>query len=427
MSSLTAVVFLSRYPVKRFVLLFCIGLIVRLGFNITNGWYLFSSSKEPQKIAHEIVGGNGFSSPFFLPTGPTAHLAPGFPVLLAGIYKVFGEGVRGLFIADALNAAVSAAVGALLPVAALLCGASSAESLAGLFYAVFPPQPYTEGKGDWEAAIGALLLISAFIAVRREISSEEPARRERALAVGLLAGLAGLFLFTLCPVIFGFLTILFLYKRVPNRQLLSYGLIVGLVTFALLGPWLIRNRITFGQWIPVRDNFGLELRVSYWDKAAATLSENIRMGNHAVVHPFSSEVESLKVRELGEVEYKHRQLKLATEWIRQHPSRFLQLTRKHFQLFWTSGIRFALLIPFAIWGVVRIWKQNKTSLYFISVILIFEPLVYYFVQFERRYRHPIEWVVTLAAAIGASAIFQGPVGALSGVPLDDAAQSRSDG
>jgi hypothetical protein len=408
MSSFTAVRPFSRCSVKRFVLIFCIGLIVRLGFNITHGWYLFSSGKEPQKIAQEIVRGNGFSSPFLLPTGPTAHLAPGFPVLLAGIYKVFGEGITGLFIADALNAAVSATVGALLPVAALLCGASSGESLlAGLLYAVLPPQPYTEGKGDWEAAIGALLLISAFIAVRREISSRN-LQKGRAFAVGLLAGLTGLFLPTLCPVIFGFLTILFLYKRKQIRQLLSYGLIVVLVTFALLGPWLIRNRITFGQWIPVRDNFGLELRVSYWDKATATLSENIRIGNHAVVHPFSSEAESLKVREFGEVAYNHQQLKLATEWIRKHPSRFLQLTRKHFQLFWTSGIRFALLIPFAFWGTVRIWKQDKASLYLLSVILVFEPLVYYFVQFERRYRHPIEWVVTLAAVIGASAIFPKP-------------------
>ena len=405
MSSRAAVTAFSNSTVKRFLLLFCIGLIVRLGFNIANGWYLFSSSKEPHKIAQAIVRGNGFSNPFLLPTGPTAHLAPGFPGLLAGIYKVFGEGVTGLFIADAVNAAVSATVGALLPVAALLCGVNPVVGFfAGLFYSVLPPQPYTESNGDWEAAIGALLLISAFIVVRRQIDSRDLQNR-KAVAVGLLAGLTGLFLPTLCPVIFGFLVILFLYKRKHIRQLIPYGLIVVLVTFALLGPWLVRNRIVFGQWVPMRDNFGLELHVSYWDKATPTLVENIRIGNHAEVHPHLSAVESLKVQKLGEVEYNHRQLKLATEWIHQHPSRFLQLTLKHFQLFWTSGIRFALLIPFAIWGVVRIWKQDKTSFYLLSTALVLQPLVYYFVQFEPRYRHPIEWAVTLAAITGASAIF----------------------
>jgi hypothetical protein len=405
MSSLAAVRAFSHSTVKRFVLLFCIGLIVRMGFNIAHGWYLFTFSNEPQKIADAIVRGNGFSNPFLLPTGPTAHLAPGFPGLLAGIYKLFGEGVTGLFIADAVNAAVSATVGALLPVAALRCGVSSVVGFfAGLFYAVLPPQPYTEGKGGWEAPIGALLLISAFIVVRRQIDLRNLQYRT-ALAVGLLAGLAGLFLPTLCPVIFGFLAIRCLHERKQIRQLIPYGFIVFLVTFAMLGPWLVRNRIVFGQWVPMRDNFSLELRVSYWDKATPTLSENIRIGNHEEVHPHVSAVESLRVREFGEVEYNHRQLKLATEWIHQHPSRFLQLTLKHFQLFWTSGIRFALLIPFAIWGAARIWKQDKTSFYLLATALVLQPLAYYFVQFAVRYRHPIEWVVTLAAIIGASSIF----------------------
>ena len=405
MRILAAVTAFSNSTVKRFLLLFCIGLSVRLGFNIANGWYLFTSRNEPQEIAEALVRGNGFSNPFLLPTGPTAHLAPGFPGLLAGIYKVFGEGVTGLFIADAVNAAVSATVGALLPVAALLCGVNPVVGLcAGLFYSVLPPQPYTEGKGNWEAAIGALLLISAFIVVRRQIDSRDLQNR-KAVAVGLLAGLTGLFLPTLFPVIFGFLAILFLYKRKQIRQLIPYGLIVVLVTFALLGPWLLRNRIVFGQWVPMRDNFGLELHVSYWDKATPTLVENILRGNHAAVHPHQSEVESLKVKKLGEVEYNHRQLKLATEWIHQHPSRFLQLTLRHFQLFWTSGIRFALLIPFAIWGAVRIWKQDRTSFSLLATAIVLQPLVYYFVQFEPRYRHPIEWVVILAAITGVSAIF----------------------
>jgi len=406
MSSLPSVTTLLNSTVKRFLLLFCIGFIVRLGFNIANGWYLFSFDNEPQKIAHEIVRGNGFSNPFFLPTGPTAHLAPGFPGLLAGIYKLFGEGLPGLFIADAMNAAISASVGALLPVAAILCGVSPAVGfLAGLLYAVLPPQPYTEGKGGWEAAIGALLLISAFIVVRKQIGSRNLESRT-AVAVGLLMGLSGLFLPTLCPVIFGFLAILFFCKRKHISSLRPFGLIVVLVTFALLGPWLLRNRIVFGQWVPMRDNFGLELHVSYWDKATPTLAENIRVGNHAQVHPHASEAEALKVQEIGEIEYNRRQLKLAKAWIYQHPQRFVQLTLKHFQLFWTAGIRFALLIPFAMWGAVRIWKQDKASFYLLSTALIVQPLIYYLVQFEPRYRHPIEWAVVLAAVIGASAIYQ---------------------
>jgi hypothetical protein len=405
MNSFASVKALLNSPAKRFLLLFCIGLTVRLGFSITNGWYLFSFNNEPQKIAHHIVIGNGFSNPFLLPTGPTAHLAPGFPVVLAGIYKLFGEGNTGLFVADTVNAAVSSTVGALLPVAALLCGASPAVGfVAGLFYSLFPPQPYTECKGGWEAAFGALLLISAFIAVRKQMGSGELENR-KAFGIGLLIGLSGLFLPTLLVATLGFVTILFLNK-VRHRNQLKPFVILALLTFVLVGPWVLRNRIVFGQWFPIRDNLGLELRVSYWDKAKATLAQNIKSGNHGEMHPHASEAEALKVRELGELEYNTRQLKLAREWISQHPGRALQLTLKHVQLFWTNGMRFALLIPFAMWGAVWIRTQDKPSFYLLCAAFILQPLMYYIVQFEPRYRYPIEWAVTLAALIGASAIYQ---------------------
>src|SRR5690554_28131 len=45
---------------------------------------------ETGRIARSLAQGNGFSSPFFAPTGPTAWLTPIFPLLLAGVFKIFG-------------------------------------------------------------------------------------------------------------------------------------------------------------------------------------------------------------------------------------------------------------------------------------------------------------------------------------------------
>lgn len=394
-------------PVKQCIFLFCLGFIVRLGFNIANDAYLISTNIETHHIARAIVRGDGFSNPFgALPTGPSAHLAPGYSGLLAGVYLLCGDGVTGLFIADAINSAISSAVGALLPVAALLCGTNPVVAFfAGVFYAILPPQPFTESKGDWEAAIGALLLILAFTSIRRQIDSPELTIK-KALSVGLLSGLTCLFLPTLCPVIVGFLVILFWYKGGRLSGLPCYGLTVVIVTLALIGPWLIRNRLVFGQFVPIRDNFGLELRLSYRDKAAASLAENIQLGNHNQLHPNGSVAECVKIRALGEVEYNHGQMKVATDWIRGHPRQFIELTLRHFQLFWTSGIRFVLLVPFAIWGMVRVWKQNRPSFCLLSVIFALQPPFYYLTQFAPRYRHPIEWAVTTAAFIGLAAIIK---------------------
>ncbi len=48
--------------------------------------FLFESGN----IAHSLATGHGFSSPFRVDTGPTAWMTPLFPLLLAGIFRVFG-------------------------------------------------------------------------------------------------------------------------------------------------------------------------------------------------------------------------------------------------------------------------------------------------------------------------------------------------
>src|SRR5258708_39693590 len=50
---------------------------------------------ENVSIALAILAGRGYSSPFFFPSGPTAFMPPGYPLLIAGVYAHFGHGRRG--------------------------------------------------------------------------------------------------------------------------------------------------------------------------------------------------------------------------------------------------------------------------------------------------------------------------------------------
>src|SRR5215467_14280010 len=45
---------------------------------------------ETGRIARSLVQGHGFSSPQQADTGPTAWMTPLYPLLLAGVFKVFG-------------------------------------------------------------------------------------------------------------------------------------------------------------------------------------------------------------------------------------------------------------------------------------------------------------------------------------------------
>src|SRR5690348_11998287 len=45
---------------------------------------------ETGRLARSLVTGQGFSSPLFGNTGPTAFLTPIYPAIVAGFFKVFG-------------------------------------------------------------------------------------------------------------------------------------------------------------------------------------------------------------------------------------------------------------------------------------------------------------------------------------------------
>src|SRR3974377_1467478 len=53
---------------------------------------LTSWGYENVAIARSLHAGHGFSSPFFSESGPTALMAPGYPLLLAGVMSILGSG-----------------------------------------------------------------------------------------------------------------------------------------------------------------------------------------------------------------------------------------------------------------------------------------------------------------------------------------------
>jgi hypothetical protein len=54
-----------------------------------HGW-LYSRGIELGTLAHSLLAGQGLSSPFGGSTGPTALLAPGYPAVIALVFRIFG-------------------------------------------------------------------------------------------------------------------------------------------------------------------------------------------------------------------------------------------------------------------------------------------------------------------------------------------------
>src|SRR5258708_9167884 len=98
-------------------LLFATGILVRVYFfvtlfHVTSVQRVWDTGYEACHIAASIVSGQGFSSPFGVPTGPTAWVPPLYVGILAIVFKVFGTSTTAaactMLFLDALFAALTA-------------------------------------------------------------------------------------------------------------------------------------------------------------------------------------------------------------------------------------------------------------------------------------------------------------------------------
>src|SRR5262245_10104151 len=143
---------------------------------------------ETGRVARSIATGQGFSSPLYGQTGPTAWVPPGYAYLLAGVFKLFGVYTTGsAIIILCLNSLFSAFT--CFPVyfiAKKIFGRQTAAG-AGWLWAFFPYAIDFAAQRVWGDCLNAFLFSLVFL------SFLHLSTLRSALAwfgVGALAGLA---------------------------------------------------------------------------------------------------------------------------------------------------------------------------------------------------------------------------------------------
>ncbi|MEO6830156.1 MAG: hypothetical protein ABI164_10145, partial [Acidobacteriaceae bacterium] len=94
---------------------------------------------EAGRIAHALVTGHGYADPFFGHTGPTAWAAPLYPLLLAAVFKLFGDySVLSGWIGLALNCFLFALMTRTIYEIAARCFRRSTALWAAWIWALYP-------------------------------------------------------------------------------------------------------------------------------------------------------------------------------------------------------------------------------------------------------------------------------------------------
>jgi hypothetical protein len=191
---------------------------------------------------------------------------------------------------------------------------------------------------------------------------------------------------------------LWIWRERYRRGLPSVvGAAVASVTFFLvLSPWLIRNYEVFGQFVFIRNDFGLQFRLGNGPSADGMLMPYFQ--------PNLNKLELEKFQRMGELRYAAECKRAALQWVRENPDRFVVISLKRFFYFWNGVPRpssstaffdfrssaFLATSVLAIWGLLRALRQKRPGAWLYAGLVLTYPTAYYFVFPHARYRHPME-------------------------------------
>jgi len=366
--------------------------------------------QEMSRIALNLYEKGQFGNPYFpVDTGPSAHVAPAFPIFMALVMKWFGEGAAGIYALRVMAALVVAIQVALFPLFSSRLGMGQLNGFiaACIWIAAKPALEFT-----WEAYYAALLVAVTCCIYRRYL---DPKVQGEAWVVWLLGCLMG-FLMLVIPTMAVVLAAWIAWEIWRRRFAFIRTSLLPLIVLPamIVSPWIIRNYLVFHRLV-IRDNFGLELAIANNDCAHFSLRLNMDSGCIYKGHPNLSPDEATKVLEMGEAQYNDLRLRQARQWIASHPARFIRLTGMRFIAFWfpteSGTIHYAgtgrrqeriliyLMTLLSINGLVILYRRDINSAVVCMSCLTLFPLIYYIIQFIDRYRYPIMWLTFLLGAL----------------------------
>jgi hypothetical protein len=373
---------LSRFSDQRQgVALFLIGFfcsMAQVSFGIGGGG--LGGGWESVNLARHLAESGEYKDPFPLPTGPSALVPPVYPAIMAAAFKVFGDSPSAVAPLLLLNSILlGIAVGVLPWMSARVFGRPDAGFWGGLLMCV-SWRMTLQSETTLCAALTALAVCAVF--------------GGRPRLAGLLGGAAML----TNPV--GLMGVV-----IPAfSRGWRFAATVSAVALATCSPWIVRNWLVMGSPYFVRDNLGLELYISNYDRAGAESDTNPGQWE---MHPMTNRGETALVKTLGEGPYNRLRMTTATAWAVSHPTRFLQLCGERFFFYWLPRLR-SDAPAYGFWvmsllGAAGVWwsRRNRLALLVAGTAVAY-ALPYIFVQFAVRYRMPALWTSALLAGYAAA-------------------------
>lgn len=364
---------------------------------------------ETGRIARALASGQGYSSPLVVDSGPTAWMTPLYPLLLTGVFKVFGiMSFTSFLVITAIDCAFSALTAWVVWAIARRAFSESCGVAAGWIWTLLPSAVFYPVAWVWDTSLSALIFALIVLASMRLLETD---RAPAWAGYGALWGIGAMINASILSTLPFFLGWDAHELRKRSGRWLKLTVVALLLFAVVVAPWFIRNAVVFHKLIMFRSNFGLELWLGNNDLNPGIWSWWL--------HPNDDDAERKLYVGLGEIAYMDLKQREAIEWIRAHPVVFVEQTFRRFVDNWTGfdepvtslanrpsyvvvGMSLEVLFPMmALPGVLLAYRRRNPYAFPFGSAIFFFPVVYYVTHTSLRYRHPIDPVLCVLAAYSA--------------------------
>jgi hypothetical protein len=404
----------------------------------------FNFGFEAGRIARALVTGHGYANPFNGNSGPTAWLPPLYPLLLAGVFKVFGVYTRASgFVILALNSLFSAAVVPAVYEIGARCfdakgiarRASVKATPVGLWaawvWAVYPAALQYAVHWIWEMSLTVALfswVVVVALRLRRtgelsgvraaafmgDAGAAEAERRGRKMWEWVVfGGLWGLVALSNASLLLCFPAMavwvawpeLRAWRWVELWRDVAGAALACVVFVAVMSPWWVRNERVFHAFVPTRGNLGMELYESTLER-----NEGMPWGTTLPLWPGDPEFK-LYVR-MGELKLSKLRGDEAKARIVAAPGRTARWTVDRFFYFWDGTphppdrhpvqevfrqLSYCFISLCGLLGLGLMLRRRVDGAGLFALVFVLLPLPYYLVTVQPRFRHPMEPLIAVLA------------------------------
>lgn len=376
---------------------------------------------ETSRIAIAVVEGRGYSSPLAVTSGPTAWLTPVYPLLLAGVFRIFGVSTDiSLVVVFMLNCIFSALTSLPIYQAGKLAFGEVTGIVAGWIWVFLPTGIFFAIQWNWDTSLGAMLFGLIFCATLAIAGSQ---RLSAWIGYGLLWAIGAL----TNPSIVSLYPFLLLWvvwqKRREAAGWLRFSALATLAFALTVSPWFVRNFLVFEKFIFFRSNFGLELWLGNNEHVL-----DVQDISSWWLHPNNNNEELEKYHHIGEIAFMAEKRHEAVTFILQHPCKVANFSFHRFINLWTDGASDSLQdalrhdrpleLAVYIWdrffplttliGLLFAYRAGSPRATPFAIVLAVFPLVYYITHSALRYRNPIDPVMTVLTAFAVVYFFSRP-------------------